>query len=195
MKTGIKVLLVVIAIILSIVFLVFLLSFFLSTFQSCTVKQSQKNGVTYTQRIEKIVKPYGYKMENDTDNYDCIIGLKITVNQSQMIDIELTNSVEGKNREQVCITYSNNDKDPNSHFDIEFFVKLVNAISGRKIDVAQVQDYLNSPKAFNEPLSLDFIGNWRIEYWHCPDDANNYYTEQLTFFGLTEFGTKPNFRK
>ncbi len=168
-----------------------------------TSKQSAENFKFYKGEIEDICEEYDVKII-DIEKERSFLELYLSVSGTQEIDISMTNSTyyygdttTSTGKEDFSIGYN---KSLASDFNVDLFVKLVNAMSGRTLSKEFCREFLDAPekdypcekycdkKEPNEKsyklYSLNFFEDWIIA-----DTVYDDNTEELVFTGLTKMGT------
>lgn len=168
-----------------------------------TSEQSAENFKFYKGEIEDICEKYDVKII-DIEKERSFLELHLSVSGTQKIDISMTNSTyyygdttTSAGKEDFSIGYN---KSLASDFNVDLFVELVNAISGKTLSKEFCQEFLDAPeedypckrygdkKEPNEKsyklYSLNLFENWFIA-----DTVYNDNTEELSFRGLTKTGT------
>ena len=166
-----------------------------------TTEQSEENFKFYKDEIISICKKYDVKI-TDSEEKKLLVELYLSVIKEQEIYIRIINSAyygdeDLVGREDFYISYN---KSTSSNFNVDLFVDLVNAMSGKKLFKEFCEDFLAAPeedypgerygdeKAYYEKSykvhSLNLFEDWVIA-----DTVYNDNTEELSFRGLTKTGT------
>ena len=168
-----------------------------------TSEQSAENFKFYKGEIEDICEKYDVKII-DIEKERSFLELHLSVSGTQKIYISMTNSTyyygdttTSTGKEDFSIGYN---KSSTSDFNVDLFVELVNAISGKTLSKEFCQKFLDAPeedypcerygdeKEPNEKsyklYSLNLFENWFIA-----DTVYDDNTEELVFIGLTKTGT------
>jgi len=168
-----------------------------------SVEQSKKNFTVYQEAIQKIVYEYGYKMVETQDenfhNQDGYKDLSIIINDVAKIEIRICNTAYNKPTgvESFTIEYFLNDGDIQNQFDTNFFVELVNSISGKSLSKEFCDSFLTAPeekyaatrhgfkKLNGEKIAkthfFNFFEDWAIFYKLSKENE-----EILSYGGLTK---------
>ena len=172
--------------------------------KSISSEKSKKNFEYYKTKISMIVKENNYEMTEKNhikEEQSAFKRLVITIDVDQTIEIWLSNPAtqNRRSREKVNFIYTknNNTKD----FNLEFFIKIVNEISGRKITKEYVFEFLSdseeqrSPKRYGidkskekKVFKYEFLNWW--ENWSIGYSLYENEKEELTFWGHTNRGKK-----
>jgi hypothetical protein len=169
-----------------------------------TIEQSQKNIVAYETSIQEIAANYGLVCEG---NFNLTIergangrDISIKIGEKSRVEIYTSSSATESQSgiESFSVNYFIDDnKNHEEDFNLELFVDLVNAISGRELTMDFCNEFLEAPEGkypasdygyqklngehIAKQFDFNFFGDWGISYILDKD-----YTEQLTFGGLTK---------
>lgn len=126
----------------------------------------------------------------------------LSVIKEQEINISMTNSTyyaseDPTGREDFYISYN---KSASGDFNVDLFVDLVNAMSGRTLSKEFCQEFLDAPEEdYPGERYGDEKQSYEISYkvhslnffedWVIADTVYNDNTEELSFRGLTKTGT------
>lgn len=141
-----------------------------------------------------------------SDGYDATHvskDLSLLSSKDTRIDIFLSNDAlynEQEGEETFLISYT---IPVNKSFDIDLYVELVNAVSGRTISTEYCEDFLNNLKvnnkesrakkeAFSKSKPLNWESDWVISYTLRDTGLSNRYLrdQELKFSGLTSAKVK-----
>jgi len=161
-------------------------------FKSLAIERSKRNFKACENAIIEITNRYGLEIREEFDeNIDSYKFLLIKINENSQISVWMIMS----GKELLSIRYESINK--NDNFDVEFFVKIVNAISGKKVTKNFIQDFLDAPEEDFSPLRYgigksenqlvfkhEFL-NWWADYAISYELDTN-MTETLYFQGLTK---------
>lgn len=168
-----------------------------------TSEQSAENFKFYKGEIEDICEKYDVKII-DIEKKRSFLELHLSVSGIQEIDINMTNSTyyygdtaTSAGREDFSIRYN---KSLASDFNVDLFVDLVNAMSGRTLSKEFCQEFLDAPEEdYPGERYGDEKQSYEISYkvhslnffedWVIADTVYNDNTEELSFRGLTKTGT------
>lgn len=159
----------------------------------------------YEQQMHAITNNAGYKLKEEIDeNIDtsCYKNWMVKIDDTSEIwisvDFSTYESEETAERFDVVYTIEES-KNPKESFELELFVDIVNVFSGKEIDAAFCEEFLQDPKQKytleEEELEysalidgkfrfLNFFEDWAIEY-----SLDEEYNERLSFWGLTKAST------
>ena len=166
-----------------------------------TAEQSEENLKFYRDEVMNICKEYDVKII-DSENEKLSIKMYLSVSEDQEIDIDISNSAyyDGEvptGREDFSIGYN---KSTSSDYNVDLFVDLVNAMSGRILSKEFCEEFLAASEEdypcerygdekqpdeiSHKSYSLNFFEDWNIG-----DIVYDNNTEELRFTGLTKTGT------
>jgi hypothetical protein len=172
--------------------------------RSISLSQSQKNFALFKESIRMISANYGYEVielfDKNIEDQSTYKDLQITIDKNAEIYIRMDNNATYSEygSQGFVLRYTITDSSINSEgFNINFFVDLVNSMSGKSITRDFCEEFLNSPesaypaskygfKKLNGELvvkqkNFGFFEDWLIKYTLDIDDE-----EQLLFGGLTK---------
>ena len=151
--------------------------------QRQTAEQSELNFDMYLQHVGDIIAPV---------YYDVIIAQPLHRFVAYDISDELSfqiSLIANNERERFTVRLINKNPSNDNWLDGYLFVKLVNSISGRKIDEDLVRRII---AVTNNERSIYVRGDWRLSLLLA--DSDRYHTDILYFHGLTYTGTKSIWR-
>lgn len=182
---------------LAILIMVCLLSLNGCTTKHLTLEQSEKNFVAYESSIRDIAANYNCNVEEKTDEnisdeQTCYKNLVVKIDDNSEICLSMNNYVHNSKKgvERFDLLYIIEDnKNKEQKFNIELFVDIVNAISGKEITQSYCEEFLNSAennesangKLISKHSFLNFFEDWGISY-----NLYENFNEELSFSGLTK---------
>lgn len=172
--------------------------------QHFTIEQSASNFEVFKKSLNEIVIKYGFelleKFDENIENQESYKDLFIVISDKSDISLRMVNSgdISKKGVQRFDLQYSiEKNNTPKETFNLELFVELVNAISGKMISQEFCQEFLDAPEEEFSPSRYSIIksSNQKVlkqeflnfgEDWAIGYELDINMTEVLSFSGLTK---------
>lgn len=169
-----------------------------------SIEQSKNNFAVYENSIQEIAVKHGFELREEFDenieDQECYKDLLIVISEDSEIFIRMINSAydSSDGAESFDVRYTINPNETKKEtFDEEFFVEIVNAISGKTISKKFCQEFLDAPEEKYSPsrygisksenqkiFKYEFLNFW--EDWSIAYKLDTDMIETLSFWGLTK---------